>query len=161
MGSNVWGKNKKRFNTTGRRLPPSAWIIKPNAFAALIEPRQFARVQKLLQNRDTSLIKSDEYFLNAMRRVLAKEGTLNERLLKKEGIFNHRAYVRRFGSLMGAYEPIGYKPSPRAFASLDGCKRMMSLGRTLLIELKQLFPSLRIVKLRGQSQRALLELAGC
>ena len=76
MGSNVWGKNKKRFNTTGRRLPPSAWIIKPNAFAALIEPRQFARVQKLLQNRDTSLIKSDEYFLNAMRRVLAKEGTV-------------------------------------------------------------------------------------
>ena len=158
MGSNVWGKNEKRFNTTGRRLPRSAWVIKPNAFAALIEPQQFARVQMLLQNRDTSLIRSDEYFLNAMQRVLAKEGKLSERLLKKEGVFDHRVYVRRFGSLMRAYEMIGYKPSPRALRSLDGCKKMMSLRRTLLIQLKQIFPSLQIVKLRGQSQRPLLEL---
>jgi DNA invertase Pin-like site-specific DNA recombinase len=158
MGCNVWGKNEKRFNTTGRRLPPSAWIIKPNAFVPIIDPPQFARVQKLVQNRSTHLIRSDEYLLNKLRRVLAKEGKLTERLLKKRGTFDQRMYLKHFGSMMRAYEMVGYNPSPRAFRSLDGCKKMTSLRKNLLIQLKQIFPSLQIVKRPGQNQRALLEI---
>jgi DNA invertase Pin-like site-specific DNA recombinase/DNA-binding winged helix-turn-helix (wHTH) protein len=162
MGSNVWGKTECPFNTYKRRVPPEEWVIKRNAFVPLVTPEQFARVQKLMQERKTYPKKPDEYLFNRMRKVLAKEGKLTEKLLVKHGFFDYRTYVSRFGSVMRAYELIGYQPSAHAFASVDAFNKMKRLRADLLTQLKVLFPSrVRITRLPGQTQRQVVEVDNC
>lgn len=159
MGSSVWGKTNKPFSKYTRRVPRSAWITKEDAFVPLVRAEQFARVQKLIQIRNYKVKKPDSYYLKEMRRVLAREGKLSQKLLKQRGIFDHRVYLRRFGSTMRAYELIGYKPSAHAFKSADGWRKLQKLRALLLSRLSELFPSrLRIIQRPLQSCRRAVEL---
>ena len=157
MGCSVWGKTQKPFNKFTRRLPSSAWIKKNDAFPPLIDAEQFGRVQRIIRDRDTHRVRSNEYFLTAMKRVLAKDGKLTLRSIRKRLRFHPDIYLRRFGSLMRAYELIGYKPSSRAIRSLERGKKSMRLKKELLSQLKQLFPSLHILKGPSRNQREILE----
>lgn len=157
MGSNVYGKKVCFLNTFMRRTPPSDWTIKPNAFVPLVAPGQFTKVQHLLKTRKTYR-RPDEYLLNRMRRVWAREGKLTEKLLVKYGYFDYRRYVERFGSVKHAYEMIGYKPSSHAFASIEGFAKMKQLRSQLLASVANSSPSrIKIVKLSGQQQRQVLQ----
>jgi|HubBroStandDraft_1064217.scaffolds.fasta_scaffold04887_2 DNA invertase Pin-like site-specific DNA recombinase/DNA-binding winged helix-turn-helix (wHTH) protein len=159
MGSNVWGKTNKPFSKFTRKVPRSAWITKDNAFVPIVSAEQFARVQKLIQTRNNKIRKPDSYFLKEMRRVLAREGKLSQKLLKKRGLFDHRAYISRFGSTMRAYELVGYTPSAHARKSTDGWRKLQTLRAHLLSGLCELFPSqLRIIQRPLQSCRRAVEL---
>jgi DNA invertase Pin-like site-specific DNA recombinase len=159
MGSNVWGKTAKPFNKYDRKLPSSAWTTKAGAFAPLVSPRQFACVQRVLKKRLTKTKRPDKYFLNRMRMVLAREGKITQKLLRKRRIYNNSAYRRRFGSIMQAYERIGYEPSTHALRSAEGVRKMKRLREGLLLLLAQLFPSqVRTVQRPGQTQRQAVEL---
>jgi DNA invertase Pin-like site-specific DNA recombinase/DNA-binding winged helix-turn-helix (wHTH) protein len=159
MGYNVWGKTVRPFNRDSHRVPRSAWIIKPDAFVPIVSVEQFTRVQKLIQRRRNWPKRPDEYLLNGMRRVLAREGRLTEKLLTGRGIFDHRTYCKRFGSVLRAYQLVGYQPSIHAFKSVDNLRKMKRLRSELLIRLKELFPSnVRIIQRCGQSQRRAIEL---
>lgn len=105
----------------------------------LIRPEQFAQVQRLLQNRSTKNRKPEEFYLKEMRRILAREGKLAEKLLKRRGIFDHRAYIRRFGSTLRAYELVGFKPCARTLESWLGYKRFQRLRANLINRLLALF----------------------
>ena len=159
IGTNVWGKTTKPFNRYTRRLPASTWVTKPNAFVPLVSSRQFTRVQEIMQERNYKVEKPDNYYLDDMKIVLVREGKLTQKLLKQKGVFDHRLYLRRFGSMMRAYELVGYKPSAHAFRSTDGFRKMQRLRKDLLHHLSQLFPShVRIVQRPDQSCRRVLEL---
>jgi DNA invertase Pin-like site-specific DNA recombinase len=159
MGSNVWGKTNKPLGGYTRRVPPNEWAIKPDAFFPLVSPRQFSRVQRLMRRRNNKIKKPDNYFLNEMRKVLAREGKLSQKLLKVRGVFDHRMYLRRFGSMMRAYELVGYKPSAHAFRSTEGWRRLQHLRADLFSRVSALFPSqLRIIQRPAQSNRRAVEL---
>jgi DNA invertase Pin-like site-specific DNA recombinase len=159
MGSNVWGKTNKPLGAYTRRVPPNEWAIKPDAFFPLVTPGQFSRVQRLMRTRNNKIRKPDNYFLKEMRKILAREGKLSQKLLKKRGVFDHRMYLRRFGSMMRAYELVGYKPSAHAFRSTAGWRRLQHLRADLLSRLSALFPSqLRIIQRPAQSNRRAVEL---
>jgi DNA invertase Pin-like site-specific DNA recombinase len=157
MGSSVWGKTQRPFNRFTRKVPPGAWIKKGDAFVPLVGAEQFARVQRIIRDRNRHLARADEYFLRAMKKVLDKDGTLTGRLLNKRLHFHESVYLKRFGSLMRAYELIGYKPSSRAIRGLERMKRTIHLKTRLLAQLKELFPSLHIVRGPGHRQREILE----
>jgi len=158
-GSNVWGKTNKSFNRCATRLPRSAWVTKPNAFVPLVSAEQFACVQRLMQVRNYKASKPDSYYLGEMKKVLRRKGKLSQKLLKKRGVFDHRAFVRRFGSMKQAYELIGYKPSLLTFKAMEGYRKGQNLRTQLLSNLSQLFPSqLRIIRLPNQSCRKAVEL---
>jgi DNA invertase Pin-like site-specific DNA recombinase/DNA-binding winged helix-turn-helix (wHTH) protein len=159
IGSNVWGRITRPFGKYTRAKPRAEWIVKPNAFTPLINSKQFARVQELIAMRNYKINKPDSYFFDGMRKVLRREGRLTEKLLKKEGIFNHRAFVRRFGSIERAYESIGYKPPARTFKGMVGYRKRQDLRAKLLNTLSQMFPSqVRIIQRPNQSCRRALEL---
>jgi DNA invertase Pin-like site-specific DNA recombinase len=159
IGSNVWGKTNKPFSRYVRKMPPSTWTIKRDAFTPLVSPEQFRRVQTLIQKRNNKIKKPAKYYLNEMRKVLAHEGRLSQKLLKQKSIFDHRAYVRRFGSTMRAYELIGYKPSAHAIRTAAGWQKMQRVRSDLLNKLADAFPSkVRIVTRPQQSCRRAVEL---
>jgi len=75
-----------------------------------------------------------------MRKILAREGKLTERILAKKGKIDPRMFGERFGSILRAYELIGYKPSWHAFKSIANQRRAKNLRTELLSRLKDLFP---------------------
>lgn len=159
IGCNVWGKTQKKLGGPASRVSRDRWATKPNAFAPIVEPEVFYRVQRIILRRKTYPKKPDEFLLAGMRRVLARKGRLTEKLLKGRGIFDHRTYCRRFGSVLHAYELIGYKPSEHAFRSVANLQKMRRLRVDLLERLKELFPGqLRVVRLPNQTQRQVIEL---
>lgn len=159
VGTNVWGKKTKPFGKFTRVQPRDTWTVKNDAFVPLVDATQFLRVQKLMQTRNNKLRKPDDYFLNEMRRVLAREGRLSQKLLKARGVFDHRCYVRRFGSMLRAYELIGYRPGSNAFRSMLGWRKLQQLREELLKKLEDLFPKrVRIIHRSRQSYRCGLEL---
>jgi DNA invertase Pin-like site-specific DNA recombinase/DNA-binding winged helix-turn-helix (wHTH) protein len=159
IGCLIWGKTKSPFNSQKRKMPAETWIKKPNAIASLVTSEQFMRVQELLQERRKKPSKPDEFLFARMRKVLAIEGKLTVKLLIKYHFFDYRNYVRRFGSVMHAYELIGYRPSNRAFQSVEPSRKMKQLMSNLFFQLKELFPfQLRIVRLAPNAQRRVIEL---
>jgi DNA invertase Pin-like site-specific DNA recombinase/DNA-binding winged helix-turn-helix (wHTH) protein len=160
-GANVWGKTKKPFGKPTQKMPCNEWTRKDGAFVPLVAAAEFARVQRLLRLRNNKIKKPTSYFLNSMRRLLAREGKLTHKLLKQKGPFDPRAYILRFGSTMRAYELIGYKPPVHAFSSIAAWRQLQALRNQLLARLVQLFPNqLRIVQLPRGGCRKSVELAG-
>jgi DNA invertase Pin-like site-specific DNA recombinase len=159
VGSNVWGRTRKPFGKCTIKKPRGEWVNKLNAFRPLIEPKQFARVQDIIQSRNFHVRRPDSFFLDEMRRVLKQEGKLTQKLLKKRSVFDHRVYMNHFGSMMRAYELAGYEPTAKAFRSNDAFRRAQRLRAQLLSQLSDLFPSLvRVVRRPFQSCRRGLEL---
>lgn len=158
IGCNIYGKTAKKLGGPARKVPRELWIRNPQAFAPVVEPEQFNRVQRAIQKRRTTPRRPDQYLLDGMRKVLAREGKLTEKILRGRGIFDHRTYCKRFGGVLRAYELIGYKPSPHAFKSVANQMKMRRLRADLLNRLKSLFPNnLRFVHLPGQNVRQVLE----
>jgi len=159
IGTNVWGKTTKPFNKDAHKLPRSEWIIRENALKPLVSREQFVRVQSLLSDRCTRNRKPDGFYLKEMRRILEREGTLSESLLKKQSIFDHRAYIRRFGSTLRAYQLVGFKPSPNTLKAQLGYRRYQRLRANLVNRLSELFPKqLKVVHRPHQAGRIALEL---
>jgi DNA invertase Pin-like site-specific DNA recombinase/DNA-binding winged helix-turn-helix (wHTH) protein len=158
-GANVWGRSCCPFNTHRRRLPKDKWVKKNDAFVPLISLEQFTRVQKLMLKRKTYPRRPDSYLLDQMKKVLAKEGKLTTRLLIKYGFDGYRSCSKSFGSMMRAYQLIGYQPSHRAAAMAESSRKILRLRLQLLRQLQELFPSrLRFVRLSGQNQRQVAEI---
>jgi DNA invertase Pin-like site-specific DNA recombinase/DNA-binding winged helix-turn-helix (wHTH) protein len=154
MGVHAWGKTTKSLGSN-RTKPPEQWIRKDGAFPAIVTAEQFARAQTMMQKRKTWPRKPLEFAIAKMRKVLSREGRLSEHLLRKHGALCYR----RFGSVMRAYEAIGYRPSSRAMKGVAVRKKMRQLRSGVLLEFSELFPSdVRMVRLPGQMQRQVLEL---
>ena len=159
IGCNVWGRTTKPFSQYTSKRPRSEWTTKPDAFVPLIDAITFAHVQELMHARNHKIRKPDSYYLGEMRKVLKRKGKLSQKLLKKRGVFDHRAFVRRFGSMKRAYDLVGYKPSALAFKAMEGYRKGQSLRKQLLSNLSQLFPrQLRIIRLPHESSRKAVEL---
>jgi DNA-binding response OmpR family regulator len=132
----------------------------PNAFVSIVPREVFDHVQKLLRKRGLPPQKSDACLIQGMRRVLAREGKLTHRILKKRGILGC-AYYRRFGSVMKAYEMAGYRPPPRTVRLSDAQRRLRLLRKDLYFRLKQLFSDrVRFIGLPGQQLRQIVEIDG-
>jgi DNA invertase Pin-like site-specific DNA recombinase/DNA-binding winged helix-turn-helix (wHTH) protein len=154
MGQQSWGKTHKC-----RACPPENWIRKLKAFSPLVTPDQFAKVQRTIQKRKNWPKRPDEMLIKEMKEVLRKEGRLSERLLRKHGHFGYRRYVRRLGSVISAYEMVGYHTSDRTLRGIERRKKLKQLRSGVLFELRKLFPSqLRVIRLPGQVQRQVVEL---
>lgn len=159
IGCNVFGKTTKRLSSPSRKVPIEQWAIAPDAFTPIVDQKLFHRVQKVIQRRRRLL--TDEDLLKSLKRVLEREGELTEKVIKGPGIFSHDTYCRRFGSMMRAYELVGYVPSKHAFSSVVNQLKINKLRAEILARLRAMFPdSLRIGYLRGRRKREVVEFEG-
>lgn len=110
-GTNVYGKTTQELSSRDRPVERRLWTVKSDAFVPIVSPETFNHAQKILKTRAGHPDRSDGYFIQGMKRVLAKEGRLTKRILEQKFTFSH-AYYKRFGSVMKAYELAGFLPPP-------------------------------------------------
>lgn len=142
IGNNVY--NRVSFKLKKHRVAnqPDMWIKKEHAFEAIVAPEIFYTAQGILRARSHRY--SDEEFLEKLRLLYQQRGLLSGMIIDEtEGMPSAAAYAHRFGSLIRAYQAIGFTP--------DRDYRYLEINRFL----RSLHP-----EVVAQTERAITDLGG-
>jgi DNA invertase Pin-like site-specific DNA recombinase len=109
VGNNVY--NRRSFKLKKKRVEnsPEMWIRADNAFEAVVDPQIFFTAQGMIRERSRRF--SDEEMLERLRRLFDHHGYLSGLIIdESENMPSSGSYQHRFGSLIRAYELVGFKP---------------------------------------------------
>lgn len=111
VGNIVHNRTSRRLGQKQVRNPDHLWVRREGIIDPIIDPKIFARAQKIMGDRYVSI--SDEQMLVRLRIALAKKGRLTSSIINNTpGLPSASSYVKHFGSLRKAFDLIGYS-SPR------------------------------------------------
>lgn len=109
IGNNVY--NKQSFKLKRKRIKnePDIWIRSNHAFEGIVEPTIFWTTQGIIQERNRRY--TDEEMLTNLKNLFDQHGYLSGIIIdENQNAPCSGSYQRRFGSLIRAYELIGFKP---------------------------------------------------
>lgn len=109
IGNNVY--NRVSFKLKKKRVvnTPDMWVRGVGAFEAIVDQGLFEAAQVILAERARRF--SDTDLLNMLSELLAARGALSGMVIDEvESMPSTSAYRHRFGSLLRAYQLIGYDP---------------------------------------------------
>ena len=110
IGNNVY--NRVSFKLKKKRIvnTPDMWVRSDGAFEAIVDPALFDAAQVILTERARRL--SDDDLLRMLADLLGSHGSLSGMIIDEvEDMPSSAAYRSRFGSLLRAYQLIGYQPA--------------------------------------------------
>jgi DNA invertase Pin-like site-specific DNA recombinase len=138
-GQHVFGRTSRRLFTPPVRMARSEWVLTPGAFQPIVDPAMASAAQSVLENR--TINKSDDELLASLRTLLASQGRLSLRLIKKSSDTpSPSTYRHRFGSVRRAYELIGYG-HPDQFGPIDLRRQTQALRDELIVQIATMFPA--------------------
>jgi len=159
-GYGVWGRTTQKIRGGRKKLPRSQWIVKPDCYAPIIDPKTFERVRGIMAERRPHLA-NDEELLQKLALLLEKKGRLSSLIINAEPGFPARnTYARHFGTLANAYERIGYRTSGRPVNSAQHSDEMRRLRKQLLQHLRNLLPGILTIKRDRGTSTEILEVDG-
>ena len=109
IGNNVF--NKVSFKLKQRRIvnPREMWVRAEGAYPSIVDRALFERARTIVDARNCHF--TDDQLLESLRALLAQRGTLSGLIIdERDGMPSSSAYRSRFGSLLRAYQLIGYEP---------------------------------------------------
>jgi DNA invertase Pin-like site-specific DNA recombinase len=109
VGNNVY--NRVSFKLKKLRVinPPEMWIRKDAAFSGIVPPDVFYTAQGIIRARARRY--SDEELIERLRHLYKNRGFLSGLVINEaEGMPSAAVYAHRFGSLVRAYELVGFTP---------------------------------------------------
>ncbi|WP_038974512.1 recombinase family protein [Bradyrhizobium genomosp. III] len=109
IGNNVWNRTSSKLK--GRRIynPPERWVRHNRAFEPIVDEDTFRSAQAIISNR--SKCYSDEDLLDLLRGLWEQHGYISGIIIDElEFGPSSSVYRTRFGSLIRAYELIGFSP---------------------------------------------------
>ena len=109
VGNNVF--NRRSFKLKQKRVVnrPEEWIRAEGVFEAIVEPQLFFTVQGMIRERNRRF--SDEEMLGRLKRLYEQHGYLSGLIIDEtDNMPSSGAYFGRFGSLVRAYELVGFTP---------------------------------------------------
>jgi DNA invertase Pin-like site-specific DNA recombinase len=109
IGNNVY--NRFSFKLRAKRVinPRDVWVRSDGVFEPVVDADLFQAAQRIIQDRSRRL--SDRDLLDRLSALLAEKGWLSGLVIDEaEGMPFSSAYQSRFGSLLRAYELVGYTP---------------------------------------------------
>ena len=109
VGNNVY--NRISFKLKKHRIvnQPDMWIKKEGAFEALVAPEVFYMAQGIIRARAHRF--SNQELIEKLRKLYEHRGFLSGVIIDEaEGMPSAAAYIHRFGSLIRAYEAVGFTP---------------------------------------------------
>jgi len=157
-GLNVWGRRKVSHPGPSSLRPKSQWITGRALDAAIVDETTFQGAQQVLASNHISY--TSEVLLNNLKRILRRHRCLSARLIDRSARGRVNVYADRFGSLLKAYELVGYKASPKSYVMSYHCRQRNALYNYVLSEIQHLFPS-EVRLLRVSNQRRLIEVDRC
>jgi len=109
IGNNVYHRTSFKLKRKHVQNPPEMWIRAQSSFPALVDPIQFARAQEIILARAKRF--SDDEMLQRLKDLWSKHGRISGLLIdEQETMPSSSAFRNRFGSLIRAYQLIGYTP---------------------------------------------------
>jgi hypothetical protein len=109
IGNNVY--NRRSFKLKKKRVAnsPEMWIRADGVFEAVVDSRIFYTAQGMIRERNRRF--SDEEMLERLKRLFEQHGYLSGLVIDEaESMPSSGCFQRRFGSLIRAYEIVGFKP---------------------------------------------------
>lgn len=109
IGNNVY--NKISFKLKQRRVanPREMWIRAEGAYPAVVDEALYLRAREIIDARSQHF--TDAELLDALRGVLKHKGVLSGLIIdEQDNLPSSSAFRNRFGSLLRAYQLIGYEP---------------------------------------------------
>jgi len=108
-GHNVYNRTSFKLKRKRVHNDPTMWVRAENAFEALIEPDLFRAAQVLIEARNRRF--SDQEMLDRLKMLRELRGHLSALIIDgADDMPSSSGYRSRFGSLIRAYELIGYTP---------------------------------------------------
>lgn len=109
VGNNVWNRSSCKLKGHRVQNPPELWIRHDKAFESIVDDDTFKGAQQIIAARSKDF--SDEEMLDLLRGLLDTHGTLSGLIIDElDAGPSSSAYRSRFGSLLRAYELIGFTP---------------------------------------------------
>ena len=109
IGNNVF--NRISFKLKKKRVvnSPDMWIRKEGAFEGVISPDLFYKAQGLILGRTRRY--TNEELIERLRNLYQSRGILSGLIINEaDGMPSPSVYAHRFGSLVRAYQMVGYTP---------------------------------------------------
>ncbi|WP_256568320.1 recombinase family protein [Bradyrhizobium sp. CCGUVB14] len=114
VGHNVFNRRSSKLMQKPIENPPDMWIRRNNSFEPIVSQALFDKAQRVLSDLDHGRKLSDLEILSKLKALWRRKGHLSMRLLERaKDLPDWTVYARRFGSLMKAYQQIGFEPKPR------------------------------------------------
>ncbi|WP_234989328.1 recombinase family protein [Brevundimonas sp. SH203] len=110
IGNNVY--NRVSFKLKKKRVAntPDMWVQADGAFEGIVDPDFFAAAQRIIAERCRRY--TDAEMLERLTELLERRGCLSGLIIDElEDMPSSSTYRQRFGSLMRAYELVGWSPS--------------------------------------------------
>ena len=142
IGNNIY--NRVSFKLKKKRVvnTPEMWVRKEGAFDPIVPPEVFFTAQGIIRARDRRY--TDEDLLERLRSLYRNRGLLSGLIIDEtEGMPASSVYAHRFGSLIRAYQIVGFTP--------DRDYRYIEVNRFL----RRLHPNIV-----AQTERSIAELGG-
>ena len=109
IGNNVWNRGSFKLKRKRVRNSPDMWIRAEGAFEPLVHRSLFEAAQAIIRERSHKL--TNEEMLEALQLLLQERGYLSGLIIDEtERLPSSSAYQGRFGSLLRAYELVGFTP---------------------------------------------------
>jgi DNA invertase Pin-like site-specific DNA recombinase len=109
IGNNVWNRGSFKLKKKRVRNSPDMWIRAEGAFEPIVDRTLFEAAQTIIRERSHKL--SDEEMLAELQHLLRDRGYLSGLVIDEtERLPSSSAYQSRFGSLLRAYELVGFTP---------------------------------------------------
>lgn len=109
LGNNVYHRTSFKLKRKHVQNPPDMWIRVAGAFPAIVTPEDFMRAQEIIIARAKRY--TDEEMLEKLREVLREHGRISGVIIDEhDDLPSSAAFRNRFGSLVRAYQLIGYTP---------------------------------------------------
>jgi DNA invertase Pin-like site-specific DNA recombinase len=129
VGDNVWGRTSFKLKREHVQNAEDNWIRAEGAFAPIVDRGMFAAARAIIDARSERL--SDGEMLDLLAGIFAGKGLLTGLIIDEvEDAPSSSAYRTRFGSLLRAYELVGFAP--------DRDYRYLEINR----KLRQLHPDI-------------------
>jgi DNA invertase Pin-like site-specific DNA recombinase len=109
IGNNVFNKTSFKLKKRHVANPPDMWVRADGVFEAIVSPSAFYVAQGIIRERSRKFTNDD--LLQKLKLLHDKHGWLSGVIINEtEDMPSSSIYTHRFGSLIHAYELIGYTP---------------------------------------------------
>jgi Site-specific recombinases, DNA invertase Pin homologs len=117
VGNNVWNRRSFKLKKVRVINQPNMWIRSDGAFEPIVERALFDAANAIIRERSLRL--SDDEMLECLRKLYETRGYLSGIIIDDaEHMPSSSAYHWRFGSLVRAYQQVGFTPD-RDYSYID------------------------------------------
>lgn len=146
IGNNVYNRVSFKLKAVRVVNPSDSWIRKEHAFQAIVPAELFYTVQGIMRARARRY--SEDELIERLRSLYLRKGFLSGVIIDEtDGMPSASVYMHRFGSLIRAYQAVGFTPD-RDYRYIEANRFLRMLHPKIVASTEE-----RIAELGGYVER--------